>query len=158
MRVSVPVAAMESIRSEAEAGYPYEICGFLLGSRESDALRVDEARPAGNARTDSAGTTRYRIEPDVYRAVEREADRAGSEIVGFYHSHPDAPARPSEYDLDHAWPSVAYLIVSVREGEAGEATGWRLTDDRTRFDPIELEIAHDESTTIPKEEDPCPTS
>ncbi|MDX1623577.1 MAG: M67 family metallopeptidase [Gemmatimonadota bacterium] len=150
MRLIVPETTMRTIRAEAEAGHPHEVCGFLLGSRRGGERVVGEALPAANQRTDSAAD-RYRIDADAYRAVEREADRSGAEILGFYHSHPDAPARPSEYDREHAWPSVAYLIVSVREGEAGETTAWRLAEDRSDFESIELEIPVEE-------ENRCPTS
>lgn len=147
-RLALPAAALERVRDEVAAGYPDEVCGFLIGRRDGGGrIEVAAVRPAGNARADER-RTRYRIDPDDYRSVEREADRSGSEVVGFYHSHPDAPARPSEYDRDHAWPSVAYLIVEVRGGAAAEATAWRLADDRSRFEPLDMEIIR-----IPRPED-----
>lgn len=143
MSVRVPTPVMEAIRREAEDGYPHEVCGFLLGSRERDGrARVERIRRATNARDDEA-RTRYTIDPLAYREVERDADREGREIVGFYHSHPDAPARPSAYDLEHAWPRVAYLIVAIEEGRAGEASAWRLDDDRSRFHRLEIDETSD---------------
>ena len=74
------------------------------------------------------------VRPDDYRVAEQRASTLGLELLGFYHSHPDHPARPSQYDLDHAWPVFSYVIVSVRDGEAREMTSWRLRDDRSTFD------------------------
>ena len=62
----------------------------------------------------------------------------GAELLGFYHSHPDHPARPSQYDLDHAWPFFSYIIVSVRAGVPEDMTSWRLREDRSAFDQEDL--------------------
>ena len=71
--------------------------------------------------------------------AEKRAREQGMDVLGFYHSHPNAEARPSRFDLDHAWPFYSYLIVSVSQGRAGAMTCWRLTDDRSRFIPEEIE-------------------
>jgi proteasome lid subunit RPN8/RPN11 len=117
------------------------VCGFLLGERDPAAggFAVSALRPTDNRRADEA-RTRYLIDAESYRAAEREAAAQNLDIVGFYHSHPDAPARPSEFDREHAWPSAAYLIVAVTRAGAGEATGWLLADDRSRFVPLGLQI------------------
>ena len=78
------------------------------------------------------------VRPQDYRAAEKRASDVGAELLGFYHSHPDHPARPSQYDLDHAWPFFSYVIVSVREGVSEDMTSWRLREDRSAFDPEEL--------------------
>lgn len=141
MRVELASEHQLLIRGHGEAGYPREVCGFLLGTMDAEAraFTVEEVRPAVNRRGARA-SRRYRIEPDDYRGVEREAAEHGWGIVGIYHSHPDAPARPSEYDREHAWPNSAYVIVSVEGGEAGPATAWLLAEDRSGFDELELEI------------------
>jgi len=161
MRIGVPESVLDTIRAEAEAGYPHEVCGFLVGTRSGGDARVHEARPAANTRGEEA-RTRYLIDPETYREAERQADREGRDVVGFYHSHPDAPARPSAYDLDHAWPWVAYVIVAVEDGLAAEATAWRLADDRSRFDPLEIDIEdHVHSTERVNDierSSPCPES
>ena len=72
-------------------------------------------------------------------AAERRASELGAELLGFYHSHPDHPARPSQYDLDHAWPFFSYIIVSVRAGRPEAMTSWRLREDRSAFDPETLD-------------------
>ena len=81
---------------------------------------------------------RFLVRPSDYRDAERRAAAIGAELLGFYHSHPDHPAEPSQYDLDHAWPFFSYVIVSVRNGAPGDMTSWRLRDDRSAFDPEEL--------------------
>jgi proteasome lid subunit RPN8/RPN11 len=83
---------------------------------------------------------RFLIGPDAYKAAEARAAETGFTLVGFYHSHPDHPAVPSTFDLDHAWPNLCYLIVSVREGRAGDARAWRLRDDRSAFDEEPLTL------------------
>jgi proteasome lid subunit RPN8/RPN11 len=74
------------------------------------------------------------VRPQDYRDAERRASEHGGELLGFYHSHPDHPARPSQYDLDHAWPFFSYIIVAVRAGVPEDMTSWRLRDDRSAFD------------------------
>jgi proteasome lid subunit RPN8/RPN11 len=88
--------------------------------------------------TEEGPRRRFRVRPQDYREAERRAAEQGVELVGFYHSHPDHPAHPSQYDLDHAWPFFSYIIVSIRAGVAGEMTSWRLRDDRSAFDPEPL--------------------
>jgi proteasome lid subunit RPN8/RPN11 len=142
MKVSISARDLSAIRRHAERGYPHEVCGFLLGERDPTVRRfaVSALRQSDNLRADEA-RTRYLIDADSYRSVDREAMSRNLDIIGFYHSHPDAPARPSEFDRDQAWPSVAYLIVAVSSSGAGEATGWLLASDRSRFVPLGLEIA-----------------
>ena len=132
------------IRADAEMGirrhgreaYPHECCGALFGR---DQL-VTEAFALPNA-TEEGARRRFLVRPVDYRAAERRAIELGEELVGFYHSHPDHPARPSRYDLDHAWPVFAYVIVSVEGGNPVALTSWRLREDRSAFDeePIALE-------------------
>lgn len=138
MRATIREGDRERLRAHAEAGYPDEVCGFLIGSMDLPGreFTVREARAAVN-RHGSGASRRYRIDPDEYRAAEREAERRGLELIGIYHSHPDAPARPSEYDREHAWPNSAYVIVSVEAGRAGELRAWLLAEDRSGFDELD---------------------
>lgn len=155
-RLVVPAAELERVRARAAGGYPHEVCGFLVGRRGPDGrIEVLAAWPAENVREEDRAR-RYLIDPADYLAAERAAEGEDRALVGFYHSHPDAPARPSEHDREHAWPTVAYLIVAVADGEPGEATAWRLADDRSRFEPLEIEIGamHPEE----EESEPCPRS
>jgi proteasome lid subunit RPN8/RPN11 len=84
--------------------------------------------------TEEGPRRRFLVRPADYRAAESRASELGGELLGFYHSHPDHPARPSQFDLDHAWPSFAYVIVSVMAGSARDMTVWFLAEDRSRFD------------------------
>jgi proteasome lid subunit RPN8/RPN11 len=122
-----------AIRVHGAETYPNECCGALIG-REGVAF---EAFALPNT-TDEGPRRRFMVRPQDYRAAEKRAADAGAELLGFYHSHPDHPARPSQYDLDHAWPFFSYVIVSVREGVSGDMTSWRLREDRSAFDREEL--------------------
>jgi proteasome lid subunit RPN8/RPN11 len=84
--------------------------------------------------TEEGPRRRFLVSPREYQQAEARARQFGAELVGFYHSHPDHPARPSQYDLDHAWPNLSYVIVSVQAGEPRDLTSWRLRPDRSQFD------------------------
>jgi proteasome lid subunit RPN8/RPN11 len=131
-------AHADAIRAHGRETYPHECCGFLLGAAGGSA--VTEVARASNARVDSPAN-RYLIPPEEFVRVQRDADRRGLEIVGFYHSHPDHPAQPSAFDRDHAWPGYAYLIVAVAGGEPLALNGFRLDAVGGSFDPISLEEA-----------------
>jgi proteasome lid subunit RPN8/RPN11 len=124
------------IRAHGEETFPNECCGALLGRDGA----VSETLALANM-TDEGPRTRFRVTPNDYRAAEKRASEMGVELLGFYHSHPDHPARPSQYDLDHAWPFFAFVIVSVREGVSGDMTSWRLREDRSAFDEEQLTYA-----------------
>ena len=122
-----------AIRHHGAETYPNECCGALIGR----AGIVSEAFALPNT-TEEGPRTRFLVRPLEYRAAERRASEVGAELVGFYHSHPDHPARPSRYDLDHAWPVFSYVIVSVRAGVSEDMTSWRLREDRSEFDQEDL--------------------
>jgi proteasome lid subunit RPN8/RPN11 len=108
--------------------YPHECCGALLGL---DGV-VRQARPLPNT-TEEGPRRRFLVRPRDYRSAEAWAAEQGLDLIGFYHSHPDHPARPSEYDLEHAWPVFSYVIISVAAGRPGDITSWRLAEDRSAF-------------------------
>jgi proteasome lid subunit RPN8/RPN11 len=128
-------ADLERIRAHGEAAYPEECCGVLIGREASggEPASVDHLVAASNERADSRHN-RYVISPQALLAAQRGARERGLEIVGYYHSHPDHPARPSEFDREHAWPGTSYVIVSVASGRAADCRSWRLRDDRSAFD------------------------
>ena len=140
MKVVVPGEILQRIRRHGEETYPHECCGFMLGRAEDGMQRIMEIRSQPNERTESR-ENRFVISPEQFKAAEAYARKAGLQLVGIYHSHPDSPARPSEYDRDHAWPWFSYVIVSVKGGKAAEANAWQLRDDRSGFDPLALETA-----------------
>jgi len=119
---------LEAIQAHGGEAYPHECCGALLGR----AGVVQQAWPLPNT-TEEGPRRRFLVQPKDYQAAERRAAAEGLELLGFYHSHPDHPARPSQYDLDHAWPVFSYVIISVAEGRPGDITSWRLADDRSAF-------------------------
>ena len=118
-----------AIRAHGRETFPHECCGAMLGR---DGV-VREAYALPNT-TEAGPRRRFLVRPDDYRVAERRAREAGLDLQGFYHSHPDHPARPSQFDHDHAWPSFSYVIVSVMAGEDTQLTSWRLKDDRSAFD------------------------
>lgn len=141
MTLMLPPLAAEAIRRNAEAAYPEEAAGLLLGRIEDgDLRRVARVLPLANEWQAGDRHHRYRLEPLQLMAAEDEADRDGMAIVGIFHSHPDHPAQPSPFDLDQALPFYSYLITRVDSGAAIESRAWRLTDDRGRFDeePVEF--------------------
>jgi proteasome lid subunit RPN8/RPN11 len=125
-----------AIRRHGEDTFPHECCGALVGT--SGLVTASVALPNT---TDEGPRRRFLVRPSDYREAERHASELGGELLGFYHSHPDHPARPSQYDLDHAWPTFAYVIVSVAAGAAAEMTVWYLTEDRSSFEEGRLHHA-----------------
>ena len=124
---------LQAIDRHGEASYPEECCGFLIGQAGGDVTVVERVLPVANERQDSRHN-RYVISPETVLAAHKEARAAGADVVGYYHSHPDHPSKPSDFDREHAWPGLSYLIVSVQKGRAADARSWRLADDRDRFD------------------------
>jgi proteasome lid subunit RPN8/RPN11 len=129
-----------SIGAEGEKTYPNECCGFVLGRVRDDGNKAAEALiPDDNAREAEEQYHRFTIEPEEFMRAELEAKRQNRDIVGFYHSHPDHPARPSDYDREYALPFYSYLIVTVERGKAGALTSWELTaEDRLSFTEEEI--------------------
>ncbi len=130
---------LEVVLRHSQACYPDEGCGLLIGKLDGETKLVQRVDAAPNERVDGAAR-RYLISSDAIRRAEKDAQSQGLEIVGFFHSHPDVAAIPSEYDRNHAWPWYSYLIVSVRNGDCREQRCWTLRDDRSGFDPEDLEI------------------
>jgi len=158
-RLTISLALEAEIRRHGEATYPHECCGALVGRDQA----VTSIVPLPNT-TEEGPRRRFLVRPADYREAEQRSAERGGDLLGFYHSHPDHPARPSQYDLDHAWPTFAYIIVSVagasasnnapadasrrspdssRQGAAGttvkgakadDMTVWYLKDDRSSFD------------------------
>lgn len=119
--------AEKQISDHGREAYPLECCGFLIGQDDQANRRVLAVRRAKNTRTDAPGH-RYSISPEETLATEKEAHLQGSAIVGFYHSHPDSPARPSREDQDTALPFYSYLIVSIHGGHLHRLTAWRRSE------------------------------
>ncbi|HEU5236334.1 MAG TPA: M67 family metallopeptidase [Pyrinomonadaceae bacterium] len=126
------------IRRHGERDYPFECCGLMLGRFEAESKVVVETYPISNAREEEAKRNRFLIRPEELMRGEKAAREKGLDVVGFYHSHPDDRAVPSRYDLEHAWPTYSYIVVSVKNGEAVELRSWEMESDRSRFNPEEI--------------------
>ena len=133
MSLSISDALLKRIREHGRTAYPQECCGLLLGRVEDGGKVVVDLKPMENAHENSRNN-RYVIEPSHMLEAEKEARSRGMDIVGIYHSHPDHPARPSEFDREHAFPWYSYIVVSVEQGEPKQLTSWTLKEDRSGFD------------------------
>ena len=130
----------KTIRKESEIAYPNECCGVLIGEIGDDPDKnviktVRQLEPIVNAREDAAQHNRFLITAEDMLHAEKTARASKLDVLGFYHSHPDHPSAPSEYDKTHALPFYSYIIVSVKQGQSAELTSWELTPARDAFLP-----------------------
>ncbi len=128
----------ERINAHGLETYPHECCGALLGRDDGASREVLDLLPLANRRHDSP-RNRFELMPEDVLRAEKTAHQSQLELLGWYHSHPDAPARPSEFDREHAWPWYSYIIVSVEKGEPRDMTSWRLQDHRSGYDSEVIE-------------------
>jgi proteasome lid subunit RPN8/RPN11 len=134
MSLKLTTQQIEQIRQHGEQTYPEECGGLLLGVIENGARVIRETLPLENVRKDSRHN-RVELSPLDYARAEREAAKKDLGVWGYYHSHPDHPAIPSGFDLEHAaFTEWSYVIVSVQGGHAEEVRAWTLRDDRAQFD------------------------
>ena len=146
---------VNAIRRHGEQDYPSECCGILLGHTDGGQKVVTEVVPLANLRHDperaqallpleeldrESERNRFLIDPRDQLRVEKDARARQLDVLGYYHSHPDHPARPSQYDREHAWPWYSYVILSVEQGTARDLNSWVLAEDRSDFDPQSVEI------------------
>ena len=131
-------AALEEIRGEGASAYPHEGCGALLGRFADGRSSVERTLPLPNRETASP-RVRFAVSPSDYMHVEAEAGRLGLDLVGFWHSHPDHPARPSVTDRAYAWQGLLTLVLAVAAGEPRELTAWEIDGPDSPF--VELPIA-----------------
>ena len=135
---------LSAIREHGERDYPYEACGLLIGKFADGNLKiVHEAFPISNAREETAKRNRFLITPDELMRGERYAREKKLDVIGFYHSHPNALAIPSQYDLEHAWPTYSYIIVAVKSGRASDLFSYEQLEDRSKFEKEEIEVSDD---------------
>jgi proteasome lid subunit RPN8/RPN11 len=135
-RLVVPHRVLDVLRSRAAAGYPYEVCGLLVGARSRRAIAVRRATDARNLAAEHR-RVRYELDPRDFLAADAEARRDGLDVIGVWHTHPDHPARPSPTDLAAAWEGFTYLILSAGARGALEARAWWLGDGRFVEQPLE---------------------
>jgi proteasome lid subunit RPN8/RPN11 len=142
----LPAALARQIESEGAAAYPNECCGIVFGKdvRENGSMQrvVERLLPVANVFEAGEQYHRFSISPKQLMDAEKVAADEGTLVLGFYHSHPDHPARPSEYDREHAWPFYSYVIVSIARRAAREMTSWVLNERSGQFDPQDMKIDH----------------
>jgi proteasome lid subunit RPN8/RPN11 len=132
--IEVTEEQLAGIRQHGERDYPFECCGLMLGRFEGEGRKiVTETYPISNAREEAAKRNRFLIRPEELMRGEKYAREKGLDVVGLYHSHPDERAVPSKYDLEHAWPTYSYIVVSVEQGRAVDLRSWEMEADRSRF-------------------------
>jgi proteasome lid subunit RPN8/RPN11 len=142
-RIALDRKMLDEIRSHAASTYPEECCGLMIGFFEQNSTlkRVRELKRMNNEFAKEERYHRYTINPMEYLLTEEAASEKGEEIVGVYHSHPNAPSKPSVFDQDRAWPSLSYVIVEVRDGTPVSSNSWVLTEDRQDFIQEEMQIS-----------------
>lgn len=146
MTLIIPRSELDRIHQHGELAYPEEGAGLLLGEIKAGDQQVSEILPLTNTREAGARHNRYQLSPEDYLKGEEEADRLGLDLLGVFHSHPDHPNRPSDFDRQWAWPNFSYLITSVVQGKAIESRSWRLNEDRAQFSEEAIEIAEQVNT------------
>jgi proteasome lid subunit RPN8/RPN11 len=144
VKIWLDAECAEKIRAHGVETYAHECCGALFGrdGAKGKPREILEVFPLVNRRDDSP-QNRFSVSTRDVIAAEREADARGLSVVGWYHSHPDHPARPSEFDREHAWPWYSYVIVSVEKGVAREMRSWQLREDRAEYLEEEVEEVKD---------------
>jgi proteasome lid subunit RPN8/RPN11 len=127
---------IDQITEHVQKAYPEEGAGFLIGEEGN----VKEILALSNAREDAARHNRFLITPEDYLKAELTADKLGLSLIGVFHSHPDCPNIPSEYDREWAQPFFSYIITRVDQGKVVSHRSWRLVEDRTKYEEDEIEI------------------
>jgi proteasome lid subunit RPN8/RPN11 len=131
------------IEAEGSAAYPNECCGIMIGRDVSDGACtrriVERLEPMANVFDPEQQRRRFAVDPLALMKAEKSAAEGGQLVLGFYHSHPDHPARPSEFDRVHAWPFYSYVIVSIEQGKPVDMTSWLLDDQTETFSKQEIE-------------------
>ncbi|MEO1483641.1 MAG: M67 family metallopeptidase [Myxococcota bacterium] len=140
MKLSLPADCRRQIEAHSERTFPEECCGAMLGREpaDSDGVReVVEILEIDNTKGENR-ERRFLIDPKEVFNAEKLARSKGLDVVGIYHSHPNHPSRPSDFDRDHAMPIWSYVIVSCMNGKADTLQSWQLREDRSQFDEEEL--------------------
>lgn len=137
--IEISARHVSDMRQHGERDYPFECCGLMLGRFENDGRKLlFEIYPISNAREEEAKRNRFLIRPEELLRGEEFAREKGLDVIGFYHSHPDDRAVPSQYDLEHAWPTYSYVVVAVEKSHAGDLRSWEMESDRSRFNEEEI--------------------
>jgi proteasome lid subunit RPN8/RPN11 len=136
--IVVTTEQLSAMRAHGERDYPYECCGLMLGRFVDGRKQIVETYSISNAREEEAKRNRFLIRPEELMRGEKYARDRGLDVVGFYHSHPDDVAVPSQYDLEHAWPTYSYIVMAVEKGRAEDLRSWEMESDRSKFNEEEI--------------------
>ena len=142
MSLHIPQEILLRIHQHGEQAYPEEGAGLLLGELKDSDHQVKEILPLANAREAQARHNRYQLTPQDYMQGEQFAESLGLAVLGVFHSHPDHPNRPSEFDRQWAWPNFSNLITSVLQGKAARSRSWRLREERYNFSEEQIAVLH----------------
>jgi proteasome lid subunit RPN8/RPN11 len=151
--VRIPASLLDAMGRHARSTYPDECCGFLIASpdpsEKGGPRGIVEAVPASNE-FEGERRRRFLLTPEELRTAERRLEGTGRVVAGFYHSHPDHPARPSLFDQEHAWPWYTYLVLAVTRSGVGESRAFELDADSAEFEevPLLVEAPDPRRTTI----------
>ncbi len=143
MKLEITHNLLTQIHAHGESAYPEEGAGFLLGVVDGEVRRVTAILTLPNAREDEARHNRYLLTPQDVMRAEDEAESRGLELIGVFHSHPDCPNLPSEFDREWAMPWFSYIITRVDAGKAVGSRSWRLTHDRSKFEEETVHVLAD---------------
>jgi proteasome lid subunit RPN8/RPN11 len=138
--IVVPESIARQIEAEGIKAYPNECCGILIGKEKDGRRVVERLAPMKNVFDAGEQFHRFSIDPLAQIEAEKSADDSGQVVLGYYHSHPDHPARPSEYDRTHVppWSFYSHIIVAIEKGQAAAMTAWYLDENTEQFAPLEL--------------------
>ena len=148
--MEIPSDILRQIHAHGESAYPDEGAGLLLGTADGDHKQVLVMMGLSNAREQAARHNRYLLTPQDMLHGEQEAQRLGLDVLGVFHSHPDHPNRPSDFDREWAMPWYSYVITSVQAGQAVESRSWRLEEDRSAFIEEQIQVTGELSPAIRK--------
>ena len=138
MALKIGTGDVGHIHDHARETYPEECAGVIVGTDTGEVKVVTDVWRAENTFEETERSHRFLIEPLQIKRFEEQAQERDLDVLGFYHSHPDHPAEPSEYDRDHAWPYYSYIIASVGADEVKDMRSWRLKDDRSGYDEEQI--------------------
>lgn len=138
MAIKISQALQQQIFQQMEGTFPNEGGGFLFGSKQGDDTVIEDVIQVENIFETEEQYHRYAMTPQNWMNMEDEAEERGLLLVGYYHSHPNHPAIPSEFDRVHALPQFAYIITSVLDGKSAEQLAWLLSEDRSEFNKLDL--------------------
>ena len=138
--IVLPNSIAKQIESEGVAAYPNECCGILIGKEKNGRRVVERLAPMKNVFDAGEQYHRFSIDPLAQIEAEKSADDSGQVVLGYYHSHPDHPARPSEYDRTHVppWSFYSHIIVAIEKARPAAMTAWNMDEDTEQFAPLEL--------------------